>query len=162
MITIKKTIHFSRGPAGRRRITVEQPVVETVPAGQIPRISKLMALAIRFDRLIREGKIADQSQLALAAHISQPRMTQIMNLLHLAPDIQEELLFLPPLFEGRSPINEKTLRPLSAKISWAEQRRFWQRLRKAIETTQSIGDAEQRLESRSKKRKTSTNQHCLS
>ncbi len=131
MITIKKTIHFSRGTAGRRRITTEQPAVETVPAGQIPRISKLMALAIRFDRLICEGKIPDQSQLALAAHISQPRMTQIMNLLHLAPDIQEELLFLPPLFEGRAPINERVLRPLSAKISWTEQRRFWQRLRYA-------------------------------
>ena len=54
-----------------------------------------MALAIRFDRLIREDVVSDQSELARLAHVTQPRMTQIMNLLHLAPDIQEELLFLP-------------------------------------------------------------------
>lgn len=54
-----------------------------------------MALAIKFDGLLRDGKVADQSELARLAHVTQPRMTQIMNLLHLARDIQEELLFLP-------------------------------------------------------------------
>ena len=90
MITIKQKVHFSRGKAGRRRIATEPPATETVPMGRVPRVSKLMALAIRFDRLIREGKVADQSELARLAHVTQPRMTQIMNLLHLAPDIQEE------------------------------------------------------------------------
>jgi hypothetical protein len=68
--------------------------------GRVPRVAKLMALAIRFDRLIREGKVADRSELARLAHVTQPRMTQIMNLLHLAPDIQEDILFLPPVTEG--------------------------------------------------------------
>ena len=35
--------------------------------------------------------------------VTRARMTQIMNLLNLAPDIQEELLLLPPVTEGRDP-----------------------------------------------------------
>jgi hypothetical protein len=56
--------------------------------GRVPRISKLMALAIRFDCLLREGTISGHSDLARLAKVTQPRMTQIMSLLHLAPDIQ--------------------------------------------------------------------------
>jgi hypothetical protein len=97
MITIKKKIHFSRGTAGRRRITAQPPAIDTVPDERIPRISKLMALAIHFDGMIREGKVKDMSELARLSHVTQPRMTQIMNLLYLATDIQEELLFLPSI-----------------------------------------------------------------
>ena len=128
MIRIKQKVHFSRGKAGRRRIGTELSAVETVPMGRVPRVSKLMALAIRFDRLIREGKVADRSELARLAHVTQPRMTQIMNLLHLAPDIQEELLFLPPVTEGRAQIHERMLRPLAAEVSWAVQRGAWRRI----------------------------------
>ncbi len=61
-------------------------------------------------------------------HVTQPRMTQIMNLLHLAPDIQEELLFLPRVTDGRDPIHEKMLRPITKMVSWSEQRRMWRRM----------------------------------
>ena len=88
-----------------------------------------MALAIRFSRLIREGIVADQSDLARLAHVTQSRMTQIMNLLHLAPDIQEELLLLPRCDTGRSTLTEKRMRPIAAEASWANQRKMWQQLR---------------------------------
>jgi hypothetical protein len=129
MITIRQKLHFSRGKAGCRRITPEPPATETVPMGRVPRISRLMALAIRFDSLIREGKVADRSELARLAHVTQPRMTQIMNLLHLAPDIQEDLLFLPPVTAGRAQIHERILRPLSAEVCWAVQRGAWREIR---------------------------------
>ena len=129
MITIKQKVHFARGKAGCRRIATKPPATETVQPGRVPRISKLMALAIRFDGLIRVGKVADQSELARLAHVAQPRMTQIMNLLHLAPDIQEEILFLPSVMAGRSPIHEKMLRPLSTEVCWEVQRRSWDHLR---------------------------------
>lgn len=129
MITIKQKVHFHRGKAGRRQLATEPSATETVPLGRVPRISRLMALAIRFDRLIRDGKVLDQSALARLAHVTQPRMTQIMNLLHLAPDIQEELLFLPPITVGRAPIHEKILRPIVAELDWARQRRTWAHLR---------------------------------
>jgi hypothetical protein len=90
-----------------------------------------MALAIHFDRLIREGKVADQSELARLAHVTQPRMTQIMNLNHLAPVIQEQLLFLPMVTEGRDSIHERLLRPITAKADWGHQRAQWMRLKTA-------------------------------
>ncbi len=58
-------------------------------------------------------------------------MTQIMNLNHLAPDIQEELLFLPRTTTGRDPIHEKMLRPIAAVVNFRVQRRTWRELHSA-------------------------------
>ena len=84
-----------------------------------------MALAIRFDGLIRDGVVADQAELARLGHVTRARLTQIMNLLHLAPDIQEELLFLPRVERGRDPIQERQLRPIAAVPDWRKQRGMW-------------------------------------
>ena len=85
-----------------------------------------MALAIRFDQLIREGVVADQAELARLGHVTRARLTQIMNLLCLAPDIQERILYLSPTGRGRHAITEKHLRPIAATPSWDKQRRmFW-------------------------------------
>jgi len=48
-------------------------------------------------------------------------------LLHLAPDIQEKLLFLPPVEQGRDPVTERELREVVAEGDWKKQRRTWQR-----------------------------------
>ena len=90
-----------------------------------------MALAIRFDQLLRDGVVADQSELARLAHVTQPRMTQIMNLLHLAPDIQEAVLHLSSANDGRDSINESFLRSVTTEILWARQRMMWSRLRRS-------------------------------
>lgn len=128
MIKIKQKVRFSRCRAGRRRI-VEDATAAPTPAGRIPRVSRLMALAIRFEGLLRDGVVSDQSELARLAKVTQPRMTQIMNLLHLAADIQEEILFLPAVTSGRDPIHERMLRPVAAEISWDKQREMWVKLR---------------------------------
>ncbi len=52
-------------------------------------------------------------------------MTQILNLLHLAPSIQEEILHLPRVTEGKDPIHEKMLRPIAAEVDWERQREMW-------------------------------------
>lgn len=125
MITVTRKVFVSNGPSGRKRLSPAKPAVQTVSPGRTPRISRLMALAIRFDGLIRDGNVRDMSELARLAHVTQPRMTQIMNLLHLAPDIQEELLFLPEITSGRDSIHERMLRRLTAVVNWDEQRRRW-------------------------------------
>jgi hypothetical protein len=84
-----------------------------------------MALAIKYDRLLRKGVVADLSELARLCQVTQPRMTQIMNLLHLAPDIQEEILNLPSALKGRDRVTERDLRPLVALASWSKQRATW-------------------------------------
>ena len=129
MITVKQKIAFSRDKTRRRRAETKAAAATEVPQGRIPRISKLMALAIRFDGLLREGCVSDQSELARLAKVTQPRMTQILNLTLLAPDIQEELLFLPRVTSGKSTVHEKMLRPLAAEIDWAKQREMWREVR---------------------------------
>ena len=90
----------------------------------IPRIARLMALAIRFDRLLRAEEFRDYAELARLGRVTRARMTQIMKLLDLAPDIQEQILFLPNL-KG---LNERNLRPIVSRIDWAEQRPMFQRI----------------------------------
>lgn len=128
MITITQPVTFQRGRRGRKCLS-DQPAPVIPKEPQIPLVSKLMALAIRFNQQIQQGKISDLSELARLAHVTQPRVTQIMNLNHLAPDIQEDLLFLPRVAAGRPPINEKRLRPIAAEIEWSKQRAMWRRIR---------------------------------
>jgi len=94
-------------------------------SGSIPRVTKLMALAIRFDGLIKRGDVRDYADLARLGYVTRARITQIMNLLNLAPDIQEEILFLPRTVKGRDPIREKHLRPIAAVSHWNRQRKMW-------------------------------------
>ena len=96
-----------------------------VTPGRIPRISRLMALAIHFDGLIREGQVSDYADLARLGHVSRARITQIMNLLNLAPNIQEELLFLPRVFAGKDTVTEHQVREIAVEVDWWEQRRKW-------------------------------------
>ena len=132
MITITQQVNLTTGTAGRRRISTGRPKPRPVPKPRTPRIAKLMPLAIRFDRLLREGTVSSQSELPELAHVTQPRMTQILNLNHLAPDIQEELLHLPSITSGKDPIHEKMLRPVATEINWQQQRVMWREMTDAL------------------------------
>ena len=90
----------------------------------IPRIARLMALAIRFEGLLRDETIRDYAELARLGRVTRARLTQIMKLLDLASDIQEQILFLPPL-KG---ITERNLRPIVSRIDWREQRRLFKKI----------------------------------
>ena len=87
-----------------------------------------MALALRFDELVRTGQVASYSALASLGHVTRARVSQIMSLLHLAPDIQEALLFLSLTVRGRDPIILADLQPIAAALDWRKQRRLWRRL----------------------------------
>ena len=75
------------------------------------------------------GVVTDYAELARLGHVTRARMSQIMSLLQLAPDIQEAILFLPLVTSGRDPITERDLRPIVAEVDWREQRRMWDTLR---------------------------------
>ncbi len=124
MTTVTRRVDFAFKGNRKRAIPDPAPVQER-PTGRVPRVSKLMALAISFDRLLRDGVVSNQSELARLARVTQPRMTQILNLLHLAPDIQEEILFLPPVASGRDPVTERDLRSIVSAVHWTSQRRHW-------------------------------------
>jgi hypothetical protein len=125
MITVKRKVQFTREAHGRRRVTPATTEPKPVEPGRVPRISRLMAVAIRLERMLRTGEVSDIHELACLGHVTQPRMSQILALTLLAPDIQEELLHLPRVTKGKSAIHEKMLRPLAAEIDWARQREMW-------------------------------------
>ena len=99
-----------------------------VEPGNIPRVARLMALAIHFEGLLRRGDVPDYATLARLGQVTRARMSQIMGLLHLAPDIQEEILFLPRTIQGRDPVTEHDLRPIAVLLDWEQQRAAWRRL----------------------------------
>jgi hypothetical protein len=121
-------VHFTQSRTGHRQIHAgDAPVAPST--NRVPRISRLMALAIRFEDLIRDGKMADYADIARLGHVSRARITQIMNLLLLAPDIQEEILFLPPSKKGRDVIKERDVRPITMVADWKKQRALWKELK---------------------------------
>jgi hypothetical protein len=90
---------------------------------RIPRITRLMALAIRFQDMIDRGEVKDYADLARLGFVTRARVTQIMNLTLLAPDIQEQLLFSEESTASAG-IAERNLRRIASAVSWKEQRRF--------------------------------------
>ena len=99
-----------------------------LPPGRVPRVARLMALALRLEELVRTGQVRSYTELAALGHVTRARICQIMNLLHLAPDIQEALLFLPLTQRGRDPIILADLQPIAATFDWRKQRRLWRKL----------------------------------
>ncbi len=125
--TVDRPFHVRRGRRSRKEMRPGKAPA-TLPPGRISRVARLMALAIRFDQLIQEGAVANQAELARLGHVTRARLTQVMNLLNLAPDIQEQILFLPPTERGRAPVTERQLRPIAAVLDWRMQRRMWDKL----------------------------------
>src|SRR3954447_535288 len=81
--------------------------------GRTPRLSRLMALAIHLDGLLSQGAVRSYRELAAAGHVSRARLSQILQLNHLAPEIQEQLLFFPPTRQGFDRLLEKHVRSLA-------------------------------------------------
>jgi hypothetical protein len=131
--TVTKSFHFSTGRNSRQELQSGNAPPKSAP-GRIPRIARLMALAIRFDELVRARDVVDQADLARLGRVSRARVSQIMNLTLLAPDIQEELLFLPRVEQGRDPIHLRMLQPIARERKWSHQRNRWRELKALIPT----------------------------
>lgn len=130
-LTVTKEIHFARARRGRKVIAEGSAAVASV-LGRVPRLTRLMALAIHMEDLIRLGEVADYAELARLSYVSRARVTQIMSLLHLAPDIQEAILGLPRAATGRHPVSEKVVRAIAAVPDWRKQRAMWRQIERML------------------------------
>ena len=99
---------------------------------RVPRVARLLALALKFEELIQSGVVDNYAVLAQLGQVSRSRVTQMTSLLSLAPDIQEEILFLRVEEAKRLRISEPSVRTLSAILDWGEQRAHWRRLRQPV------------------------------
>jgi|SRR5713101_3823600 len=101
---------------------------QTVREIRLPRLTRLLALAVKCDGLVRSGAIPDYAELARRGWVTRARITQIMNLLHLAAPIQEEILHWPAGTSARDPVSERALRRLTRIPSWSKQLALWRQL----------------------------------
>lgn len=112
---------FTHTLAWPTRAGVRRTVGDSTTGG-VPRISRLMALAIKLERLIGTGAISNFQDAARLGGIQCARVGQIMKLTNLAPPIQEELLFLPKVLPGSDRFYERELREIAQVIDWDEQK----------------------------------------
>ena len=129
--TIECRVHFDhRGRGSRQRPPSNRESADEAAdeAGRVPRVSRLMALALRLDELIRSGAVTSYAELARLGHVTRARLSQIVGLLCLAPDLQEEILFLPRTVQGRDPIQLRHILPIAMLADWRKQRIRWKAL----------------------------------
>ena len=125
MLTARHKLDFKTGKRSAKKIAEADRSQAAQPSGRFPRITKMMALAIRLDHLIKTRQVTDQAELARVGRVSRARLTQIMDLNLLAPDIQEAILFHDKTERGPDYATEREVRSIAATHSWKEQRRMW-------------------------------------
>jgi hypothetical protein len=113
-LTVECTIHIRR--QGRQELRAGPESAPPCAPGRVLRVARLMALALWFDQLLRDGQIASYAELARPGQVTPARITRIMNLLCLAPDLQEALLFLARVERGRDPLHLRKLQPIAATV----------------------------------------------
>lgn len=121
-------VSFKRAAHGRKQLVAGRREAPPV-GGRVPRLSRLVALALKLSDQIRAGELRDWADVARLGHITRARASQIAMLALLAPDIIEAILHLPLVEHGRDAITERDVRPITAEPSWREQRQLWHDLK---------------------------------
>ena len=139
---VEFTVQFSHGPKGRRRAheASEQSDLTqaTGPAaspsnvssaGSVPKITRLLVLGHHFERLVHQTAVKDYAEIARLTGLTRARVTQIVNLTLLAPEIQMQILSGAAVPRHPGSLSERLLRPLAAEASWKGQLDIWVGLR---------------------------------
>ncbi len=116
-LSVTKKVHLAIGRRGSKRLADGARPQPIVHGPRVPRVARLMALAIRLDGLLKDGTLASQADAARLAGITPARVTQILNLNHLAPDIQRELLELRSGSQRRDSLTERALRAVVGRAA---------------------------------------------
>jgi hypothetical protein len=106
-----------------RRVLLREDVPDR-KRGRPLRAARMLAMAHEIEHLIAQGAFADRADAARKLGFTRARISQLLDLTLLAPDLQERLLTMETK-EGSDPITEHGLRAVVARMSWWEQRRAW-------------------------------------
>jgi DNA invertase Pin-like site-specific DNA recombinase len=126
-VTLVDGSQFGYRLSSARRPGVRRSSEEQQHGGRVPRVSRLMALALRFQDLLSKRTVKNHAELAELGRVSRVRMCQILMLTNLAPTIQEALLFLPKTVRGRDRITEHSLRGIAKLVDWDAQIQLFRR-----------------------------------
>jgi len=103
------------------------PLPPPEPVRRPARVAVMLALAHKIQDAIDRGVARDRAEVARRLGLTRARLTQLMDLTLLAPDIQEQILRMESV-DGVEPIHERTVRDRILRLPWAGQRATWQRL----------------------------------
>ncbi len=121
-------VQVAFAPNSRQRAASRASGARRYPA----HVARQLALAHALQRRVDSGEFADHATMARALGFTRARISQLMDLLLLAPDLQEEILFLE-VPSGKQPISERALREAVLRsLDWVEQRRRWRALGVAV------------------------------
>ncbi len=127
----QRVLSFPLAALRRQPMTrITPPPPKPVPKRQPARVARLLALANDLQNKLDRGEHRDQATLARELGLTPTKLTRLLDLALLAPDIQEEILFLEAV-EGKEPVTERALREVVRHQSWAEQRKAWRALQPA-------------------------------
>src|SRR5215813_5579161 len=99
---IRGTLPLRRRGSAQEHHPMSATETTKTSSPRIPRIARLMASARHIDDLVRSGTLGSYAAAARLGRVSRARMSQILALVHLAPDLQEQLLFLQRPSRGRA------------------------------------------------------------
>lgn len=124
-LTMEFEVHFPRDGRGLRAKPGPKPKPrseEPSAPKKLPRVVRMLALAHHLDDLLQKGLVKDYADIARLSGLTRARITQIMQLLLLAPVIQEEIL--RGLNNGKG-VGEKAVREIARNITWKRQVELW-------------------------------------
>jgi hypothetical protein len=121
-VEIRFRLHAPAGVAGTEARTEAPPS----GSGSLPRVAQVLALAIHFQAMIQRGEARDYANLARLGCLTRERMSQIMELVWLAPDIQQKILEFRTTNGTR--FTEVAVRKIAGALSWKDQREAWREL----------------------------------
>lgn len=124
-VQVETVIPVTRRERVRSGARKAAPAEPSTP--KIPRLTRLMALAIKFQDMIDRGEVKDYAEIADLGYVTRARVSQIMNLTLLAPDIQEALLLASNHGCGRGTC-ERDVRTVARSIRWEDQREMWKKM----------------------------------
>jgi len=110
-----------------RAVAFTEPRAAHSPSRRPAAVARLLAFAHHVQRSIDAGQFTDQADVAARFKLTRARLSQLLALTFLAPDIQEAVLSLKAV-DGVEPLRERALRPVARHTRWDLQRAEWARV----------------------------------
>ena len=129
-ITVEFECRFQQKD-GRKNIHTGKPANDPQPSNPAPhhhRTTRFLALAHYYHKLVENGMVKDYAEIARLTGTSRARISQIISLSFLAPEIQQEILFLPQEKPLPKHVKERNLRKISKTLIWKKQKKIWKTL----------------------------------
>ncbi|MBE2253186.1 MAG: hypothetical protein IAE78_26880 [Myxococcus sp.] len=124
-LVLKGTLFRRQGRRVELTNTPPTPPEPRAPVRRPAKVARMLALAHHLQRLIDEGLVADRAALARKLGLTRARVTQLLDLLLLAPHIQEAVLALQAV-DGVELFSEKSLRDVAHVGNWEHQVAVWE------------------------------------